>query len=188
MHRTYATVVALTFLLVPAPGTAQEAGPPPAATGWEVRPAEPAPAVAPSTAARGWTEHLDAAQGFRFDYPAGLFPGGTALPGGAGTSWQSSDGASRLTAFALPNPDRKPLERVARDYLREAGDPAVDYRARTRNGHVVVSGSRGDEIFYLRVARGRGAVHGVELRYPAAQERAFDPIVTRVSRSFRPGR
>lgn len=138
--------------------------------------------------AERWEQYRNRARGFRFEYPADFFTSKLVLPGDAGETFEALGGRARLAAFALPNPERKSLDRVARDYLREAGNPRVDYRRRTRNGALVVSGYRGDDVFYLRVAPGRGDVQGIELSYPAEVERAFDPIVGRISLSFRPGR
>lgn len=134
-----------------------------------------------------WRPYRSERHGFAFDYPAGLFVAGTALPDGVGETLVSTDGTLRLSAFALPDPAARPLAAVAADYLREAGNPPVGYRRLTRNGHLVISGNRGDEVFYLRLARGGDGVHGVELRYLRRDERRFDALVTRVSLSFRPG-
>lgn len=134
-----------------------------------------------------WRPYRSDRHGFAFDYPAGLFASRTALPDGVGETLVSTDGTLRLSAFALPDPAARPLAAVAADYLREAGNPPVGYRRLTRNGHLVISGNRGDEVFYLRLARGGDGVHGVELRYLRRDERRFDALVTRVSLSFRPG-
>lgn len=138
--------------------------------------------------ARDWQRYRNPRWGYALDVPIDLFATEVVLPDGRGETMLSADRRSRLAVFALPNPTGKSLARVAADYLREAGDPVVTYRRQTRNGHMVISGNRGSDVFYLRVAEGRGGVHGLDLAYPTAVERAFDPIVTRISRSFRPGR
>jgi hypothetical protein len=58
----------------------------------------------------------------------------------------------------------------------------VTYRQRGRDWNVV-SGYRGDEIFYRRVtvACGGTRVHTIELVYPRSDKRKMDAIVTRVS-------
>ncbi|MBT9290411.1 hypothetical protein [Prosthecodimorpha staleyi] len=151
------------------------------------QPALAGPSRGTGTLTPDWRPYRSERHGFAFDYPAGLFVAGTALPDGAGETLASADGTLRLSAFALPDPAGRPLTAVAADYLREAGSPPVGYRRLTRNGHLVISGNRGDEVFYLRLARGRDGVHGVELRYPRRDERRYDALVTRVSLSFRPG-
>ncbi|MEJ1161149.1 hypothetical protein [Prosthecomicrobium sp. N25] len=137
---------------------------------------------------RDWVTYRNPRYGFRFEYPADFFVSDVVLPDDAGETFRGGDGSSRLATFALPNPQGLSLARVAANYLREAGDPVVTYRRRTRNGHLVISGNRGPDVFYLRIAYGRGGVQGVELSYPGERERAFDRLVSRVSLSFRPGR
>jgi len=56
----------------------------------------------------------------------------------------------------------------------------MSYQAGGR-GWFVYSGRRGREIRYTKVIHRCGAAHSVFLRYPAAQKRRYDPIVTRIS-------
>lgn len=211
-HTTIAFVAGAAILSLQGPVTGQSA--PPDLPAADQDRAEPAPGSEPSSGssptreaeppgsdaaaeadvrievprARDWERYRNPRWGYALDVPVDLFASDVVLPDGRGETMSSADRRSRLAIFALPNPAGKTLARVAADYLREAGDPVVTYRRRTRNGHLVVSGNRGADVFYLRVAEGRGGVHGLELSYPAAVERPFDPIVTRISRSFRPGR
>lgn len=166
------------------PGTAQEPGPAPRGVERSERQSDRIEVPR----ARDWQRYRNPRWGYALEVPTDLFTTDVVLPDGRGETMLSADRRSRLAVFALPNPTGKSLARVAADYLREAGDPVVTYRRRTRNGHLVVSGNRGSDVFYLRVAEGRGGVHGLDLAYPTAVERAFDSIVTRISRSFRPGR
>lgn len=182
----------------PVPGTVPSSGSPAPAEPVSPPPREPRPPGVDRTDVRGgrvevprardWQRYRNPRWGYALDVPVDLFTTDVVLPDERGETMLNPDRRSRLAVFALPNPEGKSLARVAADYLREAGDPVVTYRRRTRNGHLVVSGNRGSDVFYLRVAEGRGGVHGLDLAYPVAVERAFDPIVTRISRSFRPGR
>ena len=53
---------------------------------------------------------------------------------------------------------------------------------------LVVSGYRGDDIFYEKYFVKDGVVEGFLMEYPAAERQIFDPVVEGVEDSFRPGR
>jgi len=131
-----------------------------------------------------WTSYRNAS-GTSVPFPADLFTvrGGEGTP--RGEVFTSADGRARLHIFALANEhnetpaqfikrvivdDRRKLtyERVARDFF-------------------VFSAPENDRILYRRCnfARDR-MIHCVDLRYPRAEKRAFDGIVTRMSLSLRP--
>ena len=54
---------------------------------------------------------------------------------------------------------------------------------------LVVSGTRGDRIFYRRwlLSCGDAVWNGLSIEYPAAGKQAYDPLVTHMSRSLRAG-
>ena len=51
-----------------------------------------------------------------------------------------------------------------------------------------ISGFHDADIYYIRcnAASDRSTLHCIYLIYPAAEKRAWDPIVTRISRTLRP--
>ncbi len=65
----------------------------------------------------------------------------------------------------------------------------VTYKARGGNWFVI-SGTKGDSIFYERhlLSHGGQMTEGFSMTYPAAAKPAYDPIVARMARSFRPGK
>jgi hypothetical protein len=71
---------------------------------------------------------------------------------------------------------------------REAGE-RISYRDRGANWFVI-SGTKGGNEFYERylLSHGGKIVNGFVMTYPARLRTAYDPIVTRMSRSFRAGR
>jgi hypothetical protein len=52
----------------------------------------------------------------------------------------------------------------------------------------VVSGYRGEDIFYEKYFVRDGIVEGFALEYPSSARELFDPVVETVEDSFRPGR
>jgi serine/threonine-protein kinase len=99
-----------------------------------------------------------------------------------GARFVSPDGSARMAVWSVPDRGR-PL----RDYMREiarSGGVKVTYSP-ARPDWFVLSGYRGGAIFYAKVMRACGRLHQVALEYPTTQKRAFDALVTRVSRSLR---
>jgi hypothetical protein len=102
-----------------------------------------------------------------------------------GEEFTSADGRARLHIFALPNErNESPVQFIKRvivddrrklTYQRIAGD------------FFVFSAPEEGRVLYRRCnfARDR-MVHCVDLRYPRAEKRAFDGIVTRMSLGLRP--
>lgn len=142
------------------------------------------PHSAAAQPATEWTTYRNAS-GTTVPFPAGVFT----LRGGEGTPrgevFTSADGRARLHIFAFVNErnespaqfirrvivdDRRKLtyERVARDFF-------------------VFSAPESGRILYRRCnfARDR-MIHCVDLRYPRAEKRAFDRLVTRMSLGLRP--
>ena len=62
----------------------------------------------------------------------------------------------------------------------------ITYRARGRDWFVL-SGNKGSHILYRKTFIGPGAVNHLFFEYPAALNRTYNPVVTRISRSFQPG-
>ena len=76
-----------------------------------------------------------------------------------------------------------------KDYEEPGKDETITYRHRERRA-VVVSGTRGDTIFYSRhLLSCRDEIwNSIHLEYPAAEKAAYDALVTHVAQSLRPGR
>src|SRR5262249_13954707 len=86
---------------------------------------------------------------------------------------------------AVENPDRWSPRTIREKYVSAdiPGDVTYD---RTRSDFVVLSGHRGVNIFYTKVAvsSDQSSACILEITYPTAQKEAFDRIVTRMSRSL----
>ena len=121
-------------------------------------------------------------------YPSGLFAV-TEGPSerGTGERLATSDGRAQLIIYSLPNEDRD----TPASYLRRnlgMSLKGADYR-RVTNSFFAISAHREGIIYYSRCnfsGNGGGALHCFDLRYPEREKRAWDGIVTRISRSLRP--
>jgi hypothetical protein len=141
--------------------------------------------LAPSAAVAqraGWSVlRLDG--GTEVPYPTDLFTD-RAERDTPGQVLTSADGRARLHVFVLQN-DRN---ETPRQFIRRV---IVDDRRtltyeRVTSRFFVFSAPEGDRILYRRCNFARDRIHCVDLRYPRAEKRAFDGIVTRMSLSLRP--
>jgi serine/threonine-protein kinase len=105
-----------------------------------------------------------------------------------GLRFHSPDERASLTVYGGLNSSDS-VEDAMRDYETPGKDETITYRHRERRA-VVVSGIRGDTIFYSRhvLSCGDQIWNSIHLEYPAAEKDAYDALVTHVSRSLRPGR
>lgn len=62
----------------------------------------------------------------------------------------------------------------------------VTYRAKGKNWYVV-SGLKGSQVIYIKGFVGVGSTNTLMLEYPKKDEKAYDLLVTKLSRGFRPG-
>ncbi|EJW13049.1 hypothetical protein A33M_0541 [Rhodovulum sp. PH10] len=124
--------------------------------------------------------------GTRVDLPAAIFPvrAGPARRGD-GIELRSADGRARMMIYTEENARGVTPAGFLRRTLRVPRDELV-YR-RVTGRFFAVSGFAGSDIYYSRCnfpRRAAGRMHCVYLAYPAAEKRAWDGIVTRISRSL----
>jgi hypothetical protein len=126
--------------------------------------------------------------GTTVDYPAGIFSiaDGQAEMG-TGQRFISTDGRAVLTIYTRENEDADTPASYLKKNLR-LGRTALDYERVARAFFAISSNQRG-LVLYSRCnfsSDAGGAIHCFDLVYPRAEERTWDPIVTRISRSLRP--
>ena len=142
------------------------------------------PQPAATQPATQWTSYRNDS-GTTVPFPADVFTvrGGEGTP--RGEVFTSADGRARLHIFAFAN-DRNEnpaqfIKRVIVDDRRK-----LTYERVTRD-FFVFSAPENDRILYRRCNFSRDRmIHCVDLRYPRAEKRAFDGIVTRMSLRLRP--
>ena len=69
----------------------------------------------------------------------------------------------------------------------ERDDVRVTYKADQKDWFVLsgLKGADGRSIIYWKVMKGCGAVHGVEIEYPASKRDLYDPAVTRLAEALK---
>src|SRR5689334_15324249 len=108
-------------------------------------------------------------------------------PKGVGNVYTTSDGRAALAVYSQRNLRREaPATYLRRNY--KAPGRAMDYVRVTRSFFAVSAVNQGT-VYYSRCnfsARSGGTIHCVDMKYPVSEKRAWDDIVTRISRSLEP--
>jgi hypothetical protein len=135
-----------------------------------------------------WETYVNARFGTRADYPADLFTRRDPPPeNGDGRRFLTTDGRARLAIWGGYNVENDtPASYFERLFEKEG----VTYRQITKT-YYVASGRRGANIFYERCNFRKGDMATIdcfEITYPAAEKKAWDAVVARISKSLRGGR
>jgi hypothetical protein len=109
-----------------------------------------------------------------------------------GRAFKSADGAA-FSVFASYNAFDFDVAQY-REYVVKNLDAGsvVTYQAQGHahgNDWFVISGTKGDKVFYQRrlLSHGKQMTEGLVITYPASLKQTYDPIVARMAKSFRPG-
>ena len=128
-----------------------------------------------------WRRYAIATTGLSVDVPVTVFSEDGGSPEGAtGRVFFTRDGRADLTVKSIPNPDNfSPAE-----FLQRMQPPASMQYRRVTSRFFAVSSIRDGRTWYNRCNRVRGFMNCILLNYPAAEERQWDAIVTRISLSL----
>jgi hypothetical protein len=141
-----------------------------------------------SAGGAGWTSYADD-YGTILDFPTQVFSvTAGAPPIGNGRHFRTADGRAEVSVYTLANDEREtPRSYLARHLRSEFKN--LDYD-RVSGHFFAVSGIVRGKTFYSRCnfESRRGPMHCIYLHYPAAENRAWDGVVTRMSRSLRAAR
>jgi hypothetical protein len=121
--------------------------------------------------------------GFCVEYPAhfGMKP---APANDDGRDFYDGDGF-RMTASGMNNALEDTLKSEMQ--AQEQSFDTISYRSTGKNWYVL-SGHKGNEIVYLKTFVGKEAINHLHISYPVRMKMEYEGIVTRISKSFSPGR
>ena len=120
----------------------------------------------------------------RLDYDRDMF-----TPGSLDSeNYRRFSGPNKDTHFsvtAVPNDENLTPKEIRKEYLVKRGTKDLVYE-RTKSEFLVLSGFRGRNIFYTKIALSpdNETICVLHISYPRTAKRAFDTRVTRMSRSF----
>ena len=134
--------------------------------------------------AQQWTTYRNTS-GTTVPFPADLFTTRAGEGNPRGEVFTSADGRARLHIFAFANErSETPAQFIKRVIVDDSRK--LTYQRVTRD-FFVFSAPEENRVLYRRCNFSRDRmIHCVDLRYPRAEKRAFDPITTRMSLGLRP--
>ncbi len=143
------------------------------------QPATPAPDTK-------WTYYKNGRFGFKVSYPTCMFKPGPEPENSDGLVFTSEDGRASFTAYGSHNAlDFTP--QTYSDWSKRDTD-TVTYE-RVKQNWIVLSGYRGDMVFYKKTifSCGNQIMNTVYWVYPTEQKHLYDPIVGPMTKSLVPG-
>ncbi len=134
----------------------------------------------------GWTTFSVPQFGTRVDYPATIFSISEGKSeNGIGERFRTSDGRALLSIYSTVNDAGETPVTYLKNNLRRPRS-SLQYE-RITPFFFAISEETKDTIFYSRCNFSNNRrIHCLDLVYPYPEKRAWDPIVTRISRSLRP--
>jgi hypothetical protein len=137
-----------------------------------------------------WATYKNARYGTTAEYPAHLFTVRDVPPAnGDGQGFRTDDGRATLLIYGARNAENDTPAAYLAKYVDLEG-VAVSYR-RVTDRFYVVSGTRGENIFYERcnfAPVSHGVIDCIGITYPADEKEMWAPIVARLGASLRAGR
>lgn len=135
--------------------------------------------------AGGWQTYVNDRFGMRFDYPAYLFEPEPAPDNGDGRTFGSE--SARLQIHAFHNIEDETPASLRRRTIGSDGYDDVTYSPTGRTW-LVLSGYRGERIFYEKFFFRDDVISAFGIEFPADEKPFYSPIVERIEDSFRAGR
>ena len=132
-----------------------------------------------------WEVYQDDTEKCRLDYASSVFVRGKKDE----EDFQRFSGPNKDIYFrvaGLPNDEGLSPKEIRAEYVKNRGKSEIVYE-RTKRDFLVLSGIRDQKIFYSKIAVSPNTknICVLHIVYPQKAKRAFDPIVTRMSRSFK---
>jgi hypothetical protein len=132
----------------------------------------------------GWERYVNERFGTSLEFPADLFTPGEAPTNGDGRRMESED--ATLEIYTWHNTSGETASSLKRRLVGSEGYEDVTYNP-SGPGWLVISGYRGDMIFYEKYFFQNGMVSGFGMEFPESAKPRYAPIVERIEDSFRAG-
>jgi hypothetical protein len=159
----------------------------------EMKPAIPALLLAlgtfasPAAHAESWERYESEVHHCSLDYASNLFALGE-LDSEDYLRFSGPDKDTYFRVTGISNEEKLTPAEIRAEYVKEKGKADLVYE-RTKTDFLVLSGYRGNNIFYTKIALSPNNenICVLHISYPRKAKRAFDAVVTRTSRSFAAG-
>jgi hypothetical protein len=132
----------------------------------------------------GWQTYVNDRFGMSFDFPADVFAPQPPPDNGDGRSFRSDSATLQIVAFQ--NIDDQTPGAMKRELLAGDGYEDVTYSPLGQTWFVL-SGFRGDRIFYEKYLFNGGVVSVFGIEFPADEKPYYAPIIERIEDSLEAG-
>jgi hypothetical protein len=132
----------------------------------------------------GWQTYINDRFGMSFDFPADVFAPQPPPENGDGRSFRSDNATLQIVAFH--NIDNRSPAAFKRELLAGDGYEDVTYGP-TGQTWFVLSGFRGDRIFYEKYLFNDDVVSVFGIEFPEGEKPYYAPIIERIEDSFEAG-
>ena len=136
-------------------------------------------------ASGGWQTYINDRFGVSFDFPADVFEPQPPPDNGDGRSFRSESATLQIVAFH--NIDGQSPSALKRELLDGDGYEDVTYSP-SGETWFVLSGFRGDNIFYEKYLFNDDVVSVFGIEFPTAEKPYYAPMIERIEDSFEAGR
>jgi hypothetical protein len=134
---------------------------------------------------KGWERYTNERFGTMADVPRHLF--GLVEPppaNGDGREFKAEDGAGLWIYGSFgPSVVTDTFQEYKAWLLKQNDLDRLTYKAEGKNW-LVLSGTKGTNIVYMKIMEGCGAAHEVHIEYAAQNKKLYDPVVARLSQSL----
>lgn len=138
----------------------------------------------PAAQAGSWQTYVNDRFGTKFTYPADVFGSGEPSANGDGRRFVADD--AQLEMFGWENSGGETASSLRKRLTGSQGYDNVTY-SRAGENWLVLSGFRGDKIFYEKYFFRPGTIEAFGIEFPKAEKPFYAPIVERIEDSFRAG-
>ena len=130
----------------------------------------------------GWQTYVNSRYGTRLDFPVDLFAPGLPPENGDGLQFRSPD--ATFEVYAFQNVEGDTAQTLKERLAGREGYTTVTYSPSGYNW-LVLSGIRGDAIFYEKYLFREAMVHAFGMEFPGVSKPLYAPILERMEDSFR---
>lgn len=140
-------------------------------------------------AEENWTTYKNARFGYTLFYPAAIFATAEEREGGGGQNFVTRDGRSKIVVFGTLNAENFSPQEYRRVILNEFGGyDRMDYSP-TGKTWFVLSGFRGENIYYQKVlfSCGNKVINVYSITFPTAEKPLYEELIETMEDNFKAG-
>jgi hypothetical protein len=137
-----------------------------------------------------WITYTNARFGYHFYYPSAIFEAGQVLENDGGQTFNSTDGHAKIVVYATHNTEKFSPAQYRKIILKDFGGyDRMDYSP-SGQSWFVLSGFRGDNIYYQKVmfSCGTRVINAISITFPTHEKSRYEQLIEIIEDHFKPDR